>query len=157
MEFLYAYKLSFEYQPGREAFVPDAFSYLHTMVLEPSWLPQVSHSQHSDPKLDPLIVCAQDNDGNFCLHGGGEHSTLYRVLNDSEVLVQLAKGDFREIILCKLRESALGGHLGAEKMLLALQQRVWWPRMRAHVDAYVAGCPTCQRVDDCTQLPPGSL
>ena len=79
------------------------------------------------------------------------------MLNDSEVLVLPAKGGFCEIVLCELHESALGGHLGAEKMLLALQQRVWWPHVRAHVDAYVAGCPTCQRVKDCTQHPPGPL
>ena len=42
MEFLSAYKLSLEYQPGREAVVPDAVSCLHTAVLEPGWLPRVS-------------------------------------------------------------------------------------------------------------------
>ena len=120
------------------------------VVLEPGWLPQVSHCQHSDPELAPLIVHAQSHDGHFRLHGGGEHPTLYWVLNDSKVLVLPAKGGFCEIVLCKLYESALGGHLGAEKTLLALQQRVWWPHMRAHVDTYVAGYPTCQRVKDHT-------
>ena len=122
MEFLSAYKLSFEYQRGYEAIVTDALSHLHTVVLEPGWLPQVSHCQHSDPELAPLIVCAQSNDGHCCLHGGRECPTLYRVLNDSEVLVLLAKGGFHEIVLCELHDSALGGHLGADKMLLALQQ-----------------------------------
>ena len=61
-----------------------------------------------------------------------------------------AEVGFGRIVLYKLHDSALGGHLGAEKMLLALQQRVWWPCMRAHMDAYVAGCPTCQRVKDHT-------
>ena len=42
MEFLSAYKLSLEYQPRREAVVPDALSHLHTVVLEPGWLPRVS-------------------------------------------------------------------------------------------------------------------
>ena len=157
MEFLSAYKLSLEYQPGREAVVPNALSHLHIVVLEPGWLPWVSRCQHSDPKLTPFIVHAQSHDGHFCLHGGGEHPTLYRVLNDSEVLVLPAKGGFCEIVLHELHDSALGGQLGAEKTLLALQQRVWWHCMRAHVDAYVAGCPTCQRVKDCTQRPPGPL
>ena len=157
MEFLSAYKLSFEYRPGHEAVVPDVLSYLHTVVLEPSWLPRVSRCQHSDPELAPLIVCAQSNDGHFCLHGGGEHPTLYRVLNDYEALMLPAKGAFREIVICELHDSALGGHLGAKKTLLALQQRVWWPHIRAHVDANMAGYPTCQRVEDHTQCPPGPL
>ena len=80
----------------------------------------MSHSQNSDPKLAHLIIHAQSNDGHFHLHGGGEHPTLYQVLNDSEVLVLPAKGGFREIVLCELYDSALGGHLGAEKTLLAL-------------------------------------
>ena len=120
MEFLSAYKLSLEYQPGREAVVPDALSRLHTAVLEPGWLPQVSRCQHSDPELAPLIVRAQSHDGHYRLWGGGEHPTLYRVLNDSEVLVLPVKGSFHEIVLRELHDSALGGHLGAEKTLLAL-------------------------------------
>ena len=120
MEFLSAYKLSLEYRPGCEAVVPDALSHLHTVVLEPGWLPWVSHCQHSDPELAPLIVRAQSHDGHYRLRGGGEHPTLYRVLNDSEVLVLPAKGGFCEIVLCELHDSALGGHLGAEKTLLAL-------------------------------------
>ena len=121
MEFLSAYKLSFEYQPGKEAVIPDALSYLYTMVLEPVWLPWLSRSQHSDPELSPLIVHAQSNNGHFRLCEEGEHPTLYWVLNDSKVLVLPAKGGFHEIVLCKLHDSALRGHLGAEKMLLALQ------------------------------------
>ena len=46
MEFLVLYKLAFEYCPGPEAAVPDAFSWLHSVVLEPSWLERVSHQQH---------------------------------------------------------------------------------------------------------------
>ena len=58
---------------------------------------------------------------------GGEHPTLYQVMSDSEVLVLLSKGGFHQIVLCELYDSALGGHWGLKKRLLALQQRVWWP------------------------------
>ena len=94
---------------------------------------------------------------HYRLGGGGEHPTLYRVLNGFEVLVLPAKGGFHEIVLCELHDSVLGGHLPAEKMLLALQQRVWWPRMRALRRCIREKCPTCQRVKDRTQYPPGPL
>ena len=117
--------LSFEYQPSRKAAVADSWSYLHTVVLEPGWLPWVSCSQHSDPELAPLIMYTQSNNGHFQLYGGGELPTLYRVLNDFKVFVLLAKGSSHEIVFCELYNSALGGYLAAKKTLLAFQQRVW--------------------------------
>ena len=59
----------------------------------------------------------KSNDGYLQLRGGGELRTLYQVLNDSGMLVLPAEVDFRESVLCKLHDSALVGHLGAEKML----------------------------------------
>ena len=73
MEFLSAYKLSFEYQLGQEAIIPNALSHLNTVVLEPGWLPWVSRSQNSDPELAPLIVHAKATMGTSdCV---GEEST----------------------------------------------------------------------------------
>ena len=159
MEFLSAYKLSFEYQPDWEAVVPDALSCLHTVVLEPGWLPWVSRSQHSDPELAPLIVHAQSNDGHFCLCGGGEHPTLYWVLNDSEVLVLLAKGGFHEIVLCELHDSALGGHLGAWENAIGSDSSesggpAWEPTWMQYT---WQGAPLVRGSRTGTQRPPGPL
>ena len=38
MEYLSAYKLEFVYCPSSDAAVPNALSWLHTVVVEPSWL-----------------------------------------------------------------------------------------------------------------------
>ena len=59
----------------------------------------------------------QRSDGHFQLCGEGEHLTLYRVLNDSEVLMLSAEGGYHKTVLCELHDSALGAHLGAEKTL----------------------------------------
>ena len=68
---------------------------------------------------------------------------MYHVLDSHEVLVLPAAGRFREMVLCELHDSALGGHMGAEKTYVALQKRVWWPQMKATVEQYVAACPVC--------------
>ena len=38
IECLSAYKLDFTYLPGSDAAIPDALSWLHTVVVEFSWL-----------------------------------------------------------------------------------------------------------------------
>ena len=93
--------------------------------------------------LAPLISRARGQDPTFRLRGGGEHPVLYRVLDSHEVLVLPAAGGFREMVLRELHDSALGGHMGAEKTYVALQKGVWWPRMKATVEQYVAACPVC--------------
>ena len=51
----------------------------------------------------------------------------------------------------KLRATALRGahdqlgHLGRDKTLDILQERVWWPGMRRDVVAYISGCDRCLR------------
>ena len=52
---------------------------------------------------------------------------MYHVLDSHKVLVLPAAGGFREMVLRELHESALGGHMGAEKTYLASQKRIWWP------------------------------
>ena len=47
----------------------------------------------------------------------GEHLALYLVLNNSEVLVLLAKGGFHETVLHEQHDSVLGGNLGTKKTL----------------------------------------
>ena len=53
--------------------------------------------------------------------------------------------------------STLAGHLGMQKTIKALQQRVWWPGMAQDVRHFIAGCLPCLQLKDQTSLPPGSL
>ena len=82
---------------------------------------------------------------------------MYRVPAGHDQLVLPAAGGFRKLVLAELHDSQLGGHLDSRRTLVALQLRVWWPGMRADVAAYVASCPTCQRVKDSTQKQQGPL
>ena len=110
-----------------------------------------------DPTLLNLFSRALGPDTTFHFRGGGEHPVLYRVHKGRDQLVLPSGGGFRDTVRPKLYDTALGGHLGAAKTLEALQARVWWPHMCADVEAYVAACPTCQRVKDRTTAKSGLL
>ena len=110
-----------------------------------------------DPTLLDLLSCASGPDATFHFRGGGEHPVLYRVYKGHDQLVLPSGGGFRDTVLQELHGTALGGHLGAAKIVEALQARVWWPHIHADVEAYVAACPTCQRVKDRTTAKSGLL
>ena len=89
------------------------------------------------------MSCGCGQDSTFRLRGGGEYPVLYHVLDSHEVLVLQTAGGFHEMVLHELYDSALGGHMRAEKTYVALQKHVWWPGMKATVEKYVAACPIC--------------
>ena len=64
-------KLEFVYHLGKEARVPDFFSRIVTVVVEPGWLGRVARAQHSAPKLSTFLAAARGQDPTFVLHGGG--------------------------------------------------------------------------------------
>ena len=66
-------------------------------------------------------------------------------------------GVFCDTALREFYDAVLGGHLGSAKTLEALHACVSWPHMLAYVEAYVAACPTCLRVKDCTTAKLGLL
>ena len=37
----------------------------------------------------------------------------------------------------------LSGHLGARKVIAALQARFWWPKLAADVRTFIRGCLVC--------------
>ena len=43
--------------------------------------------------------------------------------------------------VCNVHEGL--SHCGRDKMLDALQQRFWWPHMRATVTQVLSSCPLC--------------
>ena len=110
-----------------------------------------------DFTLSDLLSRALGPAATFHFRGGGEHPVLYHVHKGPDQLVLPSGGGFGDTVLQELYDTALGGHLGAAKTLDILQERVWWPHMRADVEAYVAACPTCQRVKDRTTAKPELL
>ena len=59
-------------------------------------------------------------------------------------------------ILQQSHDSPTGGHLGAAKMIEAIQRLYYWPGMSAAIAAYVKTCDACQHSKSSNQ-PPGGL
>ena len=110
-----------------------------------------------DPNLLDLLSYALGPDATFHFCKGGEHPVLYYVHKGHDQLVQPSGGGFYDTVLQKLHDAPLGGYLGSAKTLEVVQACVWWPHMRADMEAYVAACPMCQRVKYHTTAKPGLL
>ena len=52
---------------------------------------------------------------------------------------------YRADLMWHYHASELAAHLGRDKTYRRLQQRFYWPSMKADIAAYVAGCELCQR------------
>ena len=59
-------------------------------------------------------------------------------------------GRFHDTVLRDLYDATLGGYLGSNKTLKALQACVWWLHMLVDVEVYVVARPMCQKVKDHT-------
>ena len=57
----------------------------------------------------------------------------------------------------ELHETAIAGHLGAQKLAHALFQRAWWPKLRQWAASFALQCPICSLVKDSTIKSPGLL
>jgi hypothetical protein len=51
----------------------------------------------------------------------------------------------RDKVMSSAHQSALGGHLGAERTAARIRRDFWWPNMAADVNLMVRRCYTCQR------------
>ena len=63
----------------------------------------------------------------------------------------------RTRILAECHDAVTACHFGRDKTLDMAKRRFEWPGMTTDVEAYVAGCDTCQRNKPSQQLTPGAL
>jgi hypothetical protein len=63
----------------------------------------------------------------------------------------------REEIIHSHHDSPSAGHPGRFKTTELILRTYWWPRIHAHVTAYVRGCEKCQRTKTFPAKPSGSL
>lgn len=63
----------------------------------------------------------------------------------------------QRIILDQFHDSPMGGHLGQDKTLEAIQRTYYWPDMENSIRHYISHCDMCQRIKPATHKPYGLL
>lgn len=77
---------------------------------------------------------------------------------DRVAILCIPRGDTARVALFReAHDSLTGGHSGIDRTLNTLQQRFYWPRMKASVKSYIKACDTCQRVKPSNSKPIGLL
>ncbi|XP_051149220.1 uncharacterized protein LOC127263941 [Andrographis paniculata] len=66
----------------------------------------------------------------------------------------IPQGSIRTVLTHEVHEGGLMGHFGATKTLKLLQEKFYWPRMRADVEQHITRCITCRQAKS-TTLPHG--
>ena len=119
-------------------------------------------AQGEDPSLAKILSLWEDGSLQSVGHRPGESEDLRKLLKQRTKLKVRNKILFRKrrfhgrtflqaVLPPSLRMIALQGahdkigHLGRDKTLEILQERVWWPGMRRDVVTYVANCERCIR------------
>ena len=119
MKFLGQYHLDFVYRPGVLGIAPDALNRLATVVMEPGWLTHVARAQHvpGDTEMAKMVKLARSKDVRYRLRGEGDTQVMYQVGGVSDQLVIPASGGLRELVLTRLHDTLLGGHMGFYKTM----------------------------------------
>ena len=73
-----------------------------------------------------------------------------------KIVVPSTRG-LKQLLMLELHEIVVAGLLGACKLVKALFQCVWWPKLCHSASKFVANCPVCQHTKDATTKPPGLL
>jgi hypothetical protein len=142
--------IQFTYQPGANNAAADALSRIPLYLIDEATTPQLS-SQDAAVK-DKLIKAIQDNKGfakHYALAKRAAGNPAFQVHNDLLFFVQLGHpprlvvldADWQKKILKEQHEER--GHPGVTKLLLALAERYYWPKMRADVLKFVEECSPC--------------
>ena len=129
------------------------------MSVEPSFLAQVYAGQvdPADKEMVRLLKCGHSTDAQFMFRTTAGFNLLYHVLCTSLQLVLPGSRRLHNLMMHELHCTSTATQLGAQKVIWALSQRVWWPHLAQHITSFVHHCDTCQRVKGRTSAPSGSL
>lgn len=121
-------------------------------ICQPSWLEDVLASYNSNPQaqrlLEQLAICT-DPKGRFSLEQG-----LLRFHGR----IWLGGGtSIQQKIISAFHDSPMGGHSGFPATYSRIRRLFAWPKMKHHIQQYVACCQTCQQAKPERVAYPGLL
>ena len=72
------------------------------------------------------------------------HDGLLFVQDGAKRRLCVPPGEPREDMLTELHASAMGGHVGLNKTLALVTERLYWPKMYDDISRFVQSCRICQ-------------
>lgn len=174
---LQEYNLRIDYTPGKANVVADMLSrppcaeepncdLCYTTIDVPTRKPgDIRENQLADPEVKKIVDDLESNEPfkarvwanrGYVISDG----ILYRYAPDSEEAESpclVVPAHERAHVLRELHDAPTAGHFGAERTLLRVAERHYWPGMRTFVSDYVKSCVPCQRYKVDTRKPAGLL
>ena len=105
-----------------------------------------------------FLCMAWSSDPQFRVtHCSGVLLVTHCISDRVDQIVVPKSGVYHELLIKELNVTPLAGHLDVQKLIHALFQRVWWPKLRETVTYFVYSCTTYAQTKDSTSVPPGLL
>jgi transposase InsO family protein len=138
--------------------VPSPSSQLDSSTVDLT-LPNISAAQQLDSAVQPYFTSIPSgaSDDLFFLRDNVVHRRLPSRASHTARDVPWLPTSLLPFALQLYHDHPLSGHFGVHRTLARLQERFWWPKMRATVAHYVASCDLCARYNILRAKPPGHL
>ena len=121
-------------------------------------LSRIRAAQQLDPAIVPIFTSLpQSLPTHFLLLDDVVHRQFTNPKTGSTYVVPWLPTSLVSLALHAYHDHPLSGYFGVHRTLARLQQRFWWPKMRASVANYVASCDLCARHNIMRIKSPGHL
>jgi hypothetical protein len=128
-----------------------------------SSVPELAFLQQGDVQIGPLVKAVQ----GLCPEASRKYpmdrfrlsrGVLFRQNDGSGRRFQLVVPmTMRPVVLRRMHQDQVAGHLGINKTLTRVQERYWWPGLGRDVSDFVASCFSCQKLKPGPVPPVGQL
>jgi hypothetical protein len=119
---------------------PAANELYHIPVAKPRWLEIIAEGYLKDPKAQLLLQ-------ELSFHNPNErgYALCQGIIRFKDRIWLGNNPEAHQAILLSLHSSGVGGHSGFLGTYQRIKALFAWPKMKAHIKAYVQQCHTCQQ------------
>jgi len=76
----------------------------------------------------------------------GYHLATNELLLYNNIVYVLDSTDLKHLVMDEFHRRPYVGHLGYQKMIIAVRQLYYWPRMKKYIVGFISKCLECQQV-----------